>query len=998
MGKKFFLIFSLLIVLLNDLSAQQNNSLLVVYNKNKQAISPGQIINLPFLVKNQVSEEKNLDCILSVPNGWKIIANSQRIQINPDEDKLVLFTIQSSSLSPIGNYNLQMAVVDVDSKDTLSLTDFVITINEIERITLLYVNSPQHVNAGEQFKATYLLQNLGNTSKKVFIETQNCDINGTSEMEVEAGKSVEFEVNRQTSDEIQDVKREYFNVRAIVSGDVKQSIYRFFTIYPTREGRKDLFFRFPVSATLSYVASNLQDKFEAGYQFQISGDGQLDPQGKHQFHFLARGPGLSRLSYLGLYDQYFVSYENKNTALFVGDKAYSFTPLTESSRYGFGTENRIILNNGIHFGFVYVKPKFFEGFRNEIAGYAGFQFNRNNEVKFYYVQKNNVTGLNPARLGSVLAELSPFKKSNLELEFSRGNFNEISDNAYRASLNAQFSIFYFAGIYFYTGKNYPGYYSNSTFYSGNISARVSEKLNLGVFAKEDFTNAELDTFFVSAPYTKSFQASINYNLAPHAYLKFYGRQFERKDRLVLDKFHYKTKSLNTQFDHKFRKIEYSLRGEFGETTNLLLATNNQQTTYRGIVDLGYRFNSRNNIKLTGSWSNINSFVSGENRNLTAGLFVNSQLTKNLKANLHIQNAYDIDDYYRNRNLMQFNLEYKFLKHHVITARSFYTLFKQHLENPEFTAVLSYTYNFGIPLKQIIKAGSIKGRITFDDDSPAEGIVLNLQNKSAITDKNGDFFINTIPPGRHLLTVDRSKFEIDEVTNIPSPVQVEVFQDQVSTVNFKITKGAKLSGNISIAKNSTGILNNPSINTNNIIVELKNDFDQFRIATDNDGGFSFPLVRPGNYIFKIYTSSVPDGYEVENSEFQFNFSPGEERDLQIELIPKKRTIIFKSSDTLIPVKQENEELKNPGKSAVEESVQNDSVFYSVQVGAFRKRQTNNSKFFLRRHFDFEIQNEGLYIYFIGKYNSFEEAEKERLRLATEFKNPFIVIFKNNVMQK
>ncbi len=37
----------------------------------------------------------------------------------------------------------------------------------------------------------------------------------------------------------------------------------------------------------------------------------------------------------------------------------------------------------------------------------------------------------------------------------------------------------------------------------------------------------------------------------------------------------------------------------------------------------------------------------------------SQLTKNLKANFHVQNAYDIDDYYRNRNLMQFNIEYNF---------------------------------------------------------------------------------------------------------------------------------------------------------------------------------------------------------------------------------------------------------------------------------------------------------------------------------------------------
>ncbi|MEZ5103563.1 MAG: hypothetical protein R2757_03635 [Draconibacterium sp.] len=195
--------------------------------------------------------------------------------------------------------------------------------------------------------------------------------------------------------------------------------------------------------------------------------------------------------------------------------------------------------------------------------------------------------------------------------------------------------------------------------------------------------------------------------------------------MIQDKFHYKTKSLNTQFRHKVKKVEYSLLGEFGETTNLLLNENNRQNTFRGIADVGYRFNQKNSVRVTGSWSNINSFVVGDKRNVTTGLFVVSQITKNLKADIHVQNAYDIDDYYRNRNLMQLNVEYKFLRNHVISARSFYTLYKQHVDNPEFTATLNYTYNFGIPLKQIVKAGNVKGRITYDNDEPAEGVIVNL---------------------------------------------------------------------------------------------------------------------------------------------------------------------------------------------------------------------------------------------------------------------------------
>ena len=722
--------------------------------------------------------------------------------------------------------------------------------------------------------------------------------------------------------------------------------------------------------------------------------------GKHQLTFLARGPNLSNLSFLGLYDQYFASYSNKNIELFVGDKAFHLTPLTESSRFGFGTESKVIFNNGFTMGFTYVKPRYFEDFKNEIAGYTGFIFKNENEIKLYYVQKNDNFVGTPVQLASVTTKLSPLKKTNIDIEISKGYYNKVSDNAFRAGLNTQFWMLHFAGIYFYTGKDYPGYFSNSKFYSGNLSVNLSKKLSLSVFAKEDFRNAELDTLFVTAPYTKSFQSSINYNIAQRAYLKFFWREYERKDRLILDKFHYKTKSINTQFNHKFKKINYDLSGEFGKTTNLLLSENNQQITYRGIVNVGYRFNTRNSIRLSGSWSNINSFVSGDRRNVTAGLFIISQITRNLKADLHVQNAYDIDDYYRNRNLMQLNFQYSIRKHHVISARSFYTLFTKQVENPEFTTAISYTYKFGVPLKQIIKAGNVKGRIVYDNEEPAEGVILNLLNKTAITNRNGEYVISTIQPGRHALFVDRSNFKIDELTDIPSPIEVDVFEDQESVVNFRITTGAKLTGKISIKENDNELLKNPDANPGNIIVELKNDFYEFRIATDKDGNFSFPIVRPGNYVFKIYQSSVPNGFELEKTQYQIYFSPGDKQNLQIELKSKRKNIIFKSQNTtLTPVKKEIQTTDNVienDRMDIEENA--DTLFYSIQIAAFSKKQNNDSGFFANQHFDFECQTGTMYKYFVGKYKTLSDAKKERERLSTEFRNPFIVVFKNGILQQ
>ena len=279
MFSRFLLSCVLILFLLNELDAQQNNSFSVKYIEKEQSISPGQIVNLAFMLNNNYPDEKNVNCIIKAPENWKIISNSQRIQLASSENKLILFTVQAGNSSPVGDYSLQMIVLNPELNDTLSKTDIILKIKEVEKISLILVESPQNVFAGQTFKANFLLQNLGNTTKKIYIETQNCDISGTSEIEVEAGKAVSFDVLRPTPGELPDAKKEYYTVRAVLAGAVKKSIYRSFTIFPTKFGKKDMYFRFPVSATATYVAANLQNTFEKGYQFEIFGNGSLDSTG-----------------------------------------------------------------------------------------------------------------------------------------------------------------------------------------------------------------------------------------------------------------------------------------------------------------------------------------------------------------------------------------------------------------------------------------------------------------------------------------------------------------------------------------------------------------------------------------------------------------------------------------------------------------------------------------------------------------------------------------------
>lgn len=976
-------------------NAQNSEAVSIQFIKKQNVTVPNQIINIPFFIVNRSTTPQPYNAGFKTPEGWNVVTRVVPGVLKPSEKKFSVISLQVPSGFPIGEKEVVLQIFNAENNKILAEGKVTVTVDEIENISLETIEAPEYVNAGDDYKASYLLQNLGNTAKKVFIQTSNCDVIGPAEIKLNPGETKRVDIIKKTMPDISDLRKEYFSVRALIGGEVKKSTFHYILIFPSQNAKKDFYFRYPVKASAIYLATNQNDRYQSIYQFEISGNGALDPNGKHQLEFLARGPNSANLSYLGIYDQYFATYSNKNLELSVGEKSYSFTPLTESSRFGMGVENRVILNNGLSFGVLYVKPRYYEDINNEMSVYTEFEKDRNNRFGLFYVLKRNSFSPEPTHLASLNTAFQPLKKTTVELELSRGTFNGFADNALRTSLSTQFSIFRASGNYYYTGKYYPGYYTNSTFYMGSASAQISPKTNIGFYARQDFTNAQLDTFFIEAPYSKSFQTFLNYKIANRAYLRVYWREYERKDRLSADKFHYKNNSINSEIKHKLNNFEYTLLGEYGKTTNFLLDPGaNTRTTYRGAANILYRFNSQSAIRVFGSWSNVNSFVSNDQRRLTAGMSVSTQITKKLKANFHLQNAYDIDDYYRNRNLMQFHLDYKINRKHLFQFRSYYTLFQQKTENPEFFLSATYQLKIGVPLKRVIKAGDIVGHISNDNNEPVKGLVIHVLNKTAITDEEGNFSIKTLQPGRHLLMIERKNLAIDDIASIPTPIQVEVFEDQETPVNFSITKGAKLNGQFVFDDNNKG--NNIEL-ARNIIVELKSDFEEYRITSNKKGEFSFPIVIPGKWTLKVYENSLPAGFVIDQNIYNYNFKSGQRVELNIVLKPKKRNIIFKSKGITLSNSANKQnafvKLSNNQKPATNGEKLN-SEFYSIQIGAFNNPLSPTSNYFKSKGFDFERQINNLYKYYRGKYNKLHEALTALETVQKDYKNAFVVRFENN----
>lgn len=995
---RYFIILFVLFLILGNPVAGQNAELVSVKTlKRNINTKPDNVVNIPLFVKNNSNDSVAVQLKIIKPEGWSLITNIKLNYLKPQEQKFLIISTRVPALCPVNSYDVGLQI-KTENGEFLAEGITAIKVEEVEKIALELLESVENIQAGQTYTGQFLLRNLGNSKKTIFIETTNCDVVGDVHIKLNPGESSKISVVKHTSEEIASVRKEYIKVNALLGGEVKNNIFRPLMIFPVKSFKKDLFFRYPIEATISYLAANANQEYSSAYQFEFSGKGPLDPGGKHYLEFLARGPNNSKMSYFGSYDQYFVGYKTKNLEVSIGQKSYTFTKLAESSRYGFGVENKILLNNGLSAGIVYVKPRYFQDIKQEMAVYAQYEKNKDTEITLYLIEKENVGIKNSAYLFSISSKFKPLKTTSLDLEFSRGFVGNVADNAYRINASSHISVLSVNGVYYNVGKNYPGYYSNSKFYSGSLSARLSKKTNIGIVARRDFSNAELDTFFVTAPYTKSIQYYLNYKVTARAQFRVYWRSYERKDRLTEDKFHYETETLNSQFSHRLNRFSYYVHGGYGQTTNYQLSeVSNEQNTYQFSVNSGFKFSRNLSVNAFGSYSNLNSFVSGEQRNATVGASATAQIKTKLRANIRLQNAYNIDEYYKNRNLMQFNLDYKISKNHEFAFRSYYTLFRNQTENPEFFISAAYKYKFGVPLKQVIKAGNLKGRLTDDLGEPRKGVLVGILNKTAITNDNGEFEFRTLPPGIYILRINRSKFALNEMPNLPKPFKIEIIEDQETYLNIGITKGAKFSGKFILMRSDGSDLKpeeKPELD--NIVIELSNGIERYRITTEKDGSFSFPLVLPGSWNFVIYGNSLPRGFILDKNTHAFLFKAGETRELSIELKQKKRKIIFKSTGITLSNSSVGgfKPLKNTTKVSPKKQKTTDEILYTIQIGAFSKRLDKESSFFKGNSFDYEKHINNLYKYYIGEYRSKAEADKMMEKLREQYRGAFVVAVKND----
>ena len=863
-------------------------------NKEVQ-VKPGKVCSILYQLDNNNDEQKTVSTRLILPDNWQVVTLQENQVLAAHQSRTGLFSFRVPEYTPAGQYTVSYEIEGVPEKSSSTRFTVMIQVEEVVELSMELLSSSNHIVAGNQASAQFIVHNEGNSPQTVLLEGSNCMINGNNTFQLDPGGSRIVNVNTNSTNSYTRVGNQSFRLTARINGqeEVFTDLFHNYKVIPVKESENDLFFRFPVEISARYIFRNYKDDFYSGFQGQIYGNGYIDLRKTKQLTFLARGPNQFNLSVLGMYDQYYVAYQQKEFSVFVGDKAYRLSPLTEMSRYGRGAEGQLRLKR-FEIGGFYQKPRFYPDIQDETAGYMNFRFYKENSIGISYLRKRYSENPEEAHLISLKTSLKPFANTVLDVELSKGFIGNKSDYGLYTNFIGNWGKVNASATLLYAGKDYPGYYTNSLFYTVMGNWRITKRLNVSMNVRQDYKNAAQDTLFGTAPYNQGYYVGVGYMFQNNIDLRLYYDYKERIDRAVEKKFHYREHVVRLYYSHDIRRFSYSLNAEVGKTENILIVSGNRfSDAYRLAADLYYRIGDRIQLSAMGSFMSNNRYSATTQNLWVVGGSISGRVAKNLYLFIRYQSDYEVEEYYRDRSIFTANIDWYITRNHKLSAIGNYALVQKQLDLKDYSAAFTYTYSFGIPLKRTAEAGAVNGKINNISAQSVEGIILQLNGHSVITGPDGSFSLKNLNPGTYYLLIDRSTIGFNELPDIETPIIVEVKGGEETFITFGLTTAAKISGKISIInkQKQSKILGSDDKDTGHLILELINNDESIKIISDEKGEYVFPQIRPGEWQLKVYPNGMAKNYRIEKDNFQLKLKQGDQIDIPINLIKKERNIIF-----------------------------------------------------------------------------------------------------------
>lgn len=875
---------------------------LIISLRVPKTVIPGQFETFILQLSNDFDHPLDFAVSVDKPSSWRFMSMADSVHLEPGEKKSIVFLLDVDRACEIGKKNLTFTFLD--KKHNVKIEEVITTtVQNIHEVHTRAVRKPAHLMGGEKFEVDFVVRNLGNCYESITVASENGVVSVTELLM--APNSTQYVKIRQVAPQI--TQAGYIASDIILTTEYSEKPIRervSLKAFPKTTRRTDRFHRFPIDASLIYFGAKTSKPYQQSWQLELTGKGYIDQKERHFLNVVARGPSRFSIARVGNYDQYSVEYRWKQdrvteTQVRVGDFSYSLTPLTEMYRWARGVGVAHLMRKWEIGGF-YNQPRFFSDISSQYGAYAKFSPRKFWEIQASAMQKQLADTLGGAFLGS-LKNTFQFNNHHVTVEYSAGARKGAVGSALNFDLSGRIKDLSYTTQNIYAAKDYPGFYSNSLFTNSNLRYRKGKwGVNLG-FSYNDANPAQ-DTIFTASPYsTNSTLGLTHYFSKKLRFMVNYIYRF-KEDRFPTKKFSYRENAIRYSLAYKDDYWNIIVDGEAARTENLLIKNDD---------NLGNTYNVRARIdrevlpSLTVGGFGQYLYTNRYDYDLKAYVFyggnVSFRPTPKLRFRASYRNNYLIDEYNSDRTLLDFEVAANF-KSHRISVTSSHAIVRNTVDRKDFFISARYTYHLNAPVSRKAGLYPLSGILKSKNSTDAGGVIINIAGQSVITDAYGRFVVNDLPPGVHYLHIDKGSLGIGLITDVETPLAVEIFPTTTNYVNIEILRSGAISGRVNVdLTKKPGIDDEPQPLK---IIKATNGDRELLTYTDDNGNYSFKAILPGEWTVRVIEDAgTQRKWSVFNNNQKVDVAPSETEKVNFEVGKKERKIKFSNQSVNLKIKKD-----------------------------------------------------------------------------------------------
>ena len=875
---------------------------------------PGETVTAVFVVRNTSDEPRTFSADITLPANWQLVNAPSSFVVAGGAAVRRLISFRVSSASAARTFRVGFRVRDIKQRESRDEASVSVHVGETRRLDIEVLASPEWVPAASEYDIELLVANAGNAPVSFEIETTIIPeapytLSLPRAMTLGPGETRSLIATIAAPATVRRRQRQWFRVKVkqndILVGERSVSV----DVLPVH-GEVAPASRYPLQLRLN----GFESYRGRGGQVELEGRGPIRSGGSDIVAFGVRTPDLSSSSLFARRDEYHATYISERWAVMLGDHRFDLSPLTEFGRRarGVGVVGYFgpLSATGFYGRSRYALPK--EGVFGFNLSYEPHETVR---LGANFIDKSGEIGGESVTLRS---EYSPIEALVVDLELGDGLGSGQAGIAFAAGVTGRHDRGQASARFMRTGSEFPGLYQDLKSSTVAASARLTPGLDFSGSLIVDQRGVQ-QGLGISSTVSNRFA-----RLGPTVHFEMFGGKggvsgvFEsRAQSAVFD---------TAQEDRDMRGLEVRVQYGIGRYTFSASAEAGSASASfsPGRHALSrYEFSTGANLGATTIHAAIELDRGATMYRLTSSsstmlaLGADGRIGRRLTWSADGLLMVDSGVISRRYQSLSMRANYALPRGHVAGIRSNLSAFGS--DGVRHDVALSYEVPLSIGT--LGSSGAHVRGVVVDAETGQRirGAVVRIGNRSAQTDGDGAFKIPAAQDGREFLILEAGSIGLDRVPLIELPREVDEAM-LAGTFEIPVAHASAIRGTVrryaySDGSRQAGQLTSVAAESG-VVVEFTDGIGRHRATSNREGSFSLPGIRPGTWTVRIVYANLPESHII-GEPVTVQVQPGETVDIELRVIPRRRTIRFIDGGHIGAPDDAGQEENQPGEEANQE---------------------------------------------------------------------------------